>query len=162
MKLKITDHSHDEYITTPEISKLRAENSAARLAQANLVTKAAFDNKLINLNKEINSNKTKHLLVENEFKKLQTFDSIYFRGKNYFEDDGTQNYLVFDTSYKYFKISNSTNRNLKKSKGLSNESIKPPSTTNNTLDPLLKNLGGKARVEFKGSCLKQDKITFNQ
>ena len=25
------------------------------------------------LNKKINSNKTKHLLVENEFKKLQTF-----------------------------------------------------------------------------------------
>ena len=45
---------------------------------------------------------------------------------------------------------------------MSDESIKPPSTTNNTLDPLLKNLGGKARVEFKGSCLKQDKITFNQ
>ena len=41
---KITDHSHDKYITTPEFDKL-AENFAARLAQANLVTKTDFDNK---------------------------------------------------------------------------------------------------------------------
>ena len=45
--------------------------------------------------KKINSNKTKHLRVENELKKLQTFHSIYFKGKNYFEEDGSQNYLVF-------------------------------------------------------------------
>ena len=38
--------------------------------------------------------KTKHLLVENKFKKLKTFDSIYFRGKSHFEEDGTQNCLV--------------------------------------------------------------------
>ena len=29
---------------------------------------------------KINSNKTKHLQVKNEFKKIQTFDLIYFRG----------------------------------------------------------------------------------
>ena len=40
-------------------------------------------------------NKSKHFLVENELKKLKTFDSIYFRGKSHFEEDGTQNYLVF-------------------------------------------------------------------
>ena len=39
------------------------------------------------LNEKINTNKTKLLLVENELKKLQTFDSIYFRGKNHFEKD---------------------------------------------------------------------------
>ena len=68
---------------------------AARLVQANLVTKTDFDNKLINLNKKINSNKTKHILIENKFSKLQTFDSIYFCDKSHFKDDGTQNYLVF-------------------------------------------------------------------
>ena len=31
------------------------------------------------------------MLVENELKNLQTFDSIYFRGKSHFENDGTQN-----------------------------------------------------------------------
>ena len=56
-----------------------------------------------NFNKKINSNKTKHLIVGNEFKKLETFDSIYFCDKSHFEDDGTQNYLGFQTVYRYFK-----------------------------------------------------------
>ena len=62
---KVTDHTHDKYINTPEFNKPTAENFAARLAQANLVTKTDFDNKLINLNKKINSNKIKYLIVEN-------------------------------------------------------------------------------------------------
>ena len=33
--------------------------------------------------------------LENNIKKLQKFDSSYFRGKSYFDEDGTQNYLVF-------------------------------------------------------------------
>ena len=49
----------------------------------------------MNLNKKITSSKTKHLIVENKFKKIETFDTIYFRGKNHFEYDVTQNYLVF-------------------------------------------------------------------
>ena len=65
---KVADHDHDKYITTPEFNKLTAEFFAARLAQANLLTKTDFDTKLTRLNKRINSNKRKHLLVENEFK----------------------------------------------------------------------------------------------
>ena len=34
----------------------------------------------------------KYLLVETELKKLKTFDSSYFIGKSYFEEDGAQNY----------------------------------------------------------------------
>ena len=45
-----------------------------------------------------------------------------------------------------------------KSKGLSDESIKPPSTTNNILNPLLGYVGAKTKVEFKRSCSKQDKV----
>ena len=92
---KIADHSHDKHITTPEFNKLKAENFAARLAQTNLITKTDFNAKLSSLNKKIISNKTKHLLVENELKKLETFDTIYVRGKSNFEDDGTESYLVF-------------------------------------------------------------------
>ena len=89
------DHDHDKYITTSEFNNLTAKTFTARLTQAHLVTKTDFDAKLISLNKKINSNKTKHLLVENELKKLKTFNSSYFRGKKYFENDGTQNCLVF-------------------------------------------------------------------
>ena len=61
---RITDHSHDEYITAPEFNKLTVGKFAVRLAQANLVTKTDFDDKLKNLTKKINSNKTKHVIVQ--------------------------------------------------------------------------------------------------
>ena len=66
----------------------------ARLAQANLIKKTNFDAKLSSLNRKITENKTKHLLVENELNKLETFDSSYFIGKSHFEEDGAQNYLL--------------------------------------------------------------------
>ena len=75
-----------------------------RLAQANVITKTYFDVKLSSLNIKITSNKSKHLLVENELKKLKTFDWSYFIDKSHFEEDITQNYLAFHPMYRYFKI----------------------------------------------------------
>ena len=68
-------------------------------------------------------------------KKLQTFDSSYFKGKSHSkEDEGTQNYLVFQPINKYFKkISNTEHISESKSKALSDEVIKPPTTTDNGL-----------------------------
>ena len=54
---KVTDHNHDKYVTTPELNTLTAENVAARLAQANLVTNTNFYIKIMSLNNTINSNK---------------------------------------------------------------------------------------------------------
>ena len=73
------------------------------------MTKTDFDAKLSILNRKIASNRSKHLLVENELKKLKTIDSIYYRSKSHFEEDGTQNYLVFQPLDKYFKLIFSTN-----------------------------------------------------
>ena len=112
------------------------------------------------LNKNISQNKTKHLLVESELNKLKTFDSDYFTGKNHFEEDCTQNCLVFQPIYRYFKTSNSNYVLSWTSKGLSNESITPHSSLNNFLSPSLNYLGTKIRIKFSGSCLKQDKITY--
>ena len=95
---KFTDHNYDKYITTPEFNILSANVFNARLAQANLVTKTNFDNEVSSLNREITKN-------ENEFKKLKTFDSSYFRGKSRFVDnDGTENYLVFQPIQRYLKV----------------------------------------------------------
>ena len=114
------------------------------------------------ISKRITSNKFRHLLVENELRKLQKFDAGYFRDKNHFDEDGTQNYLVFQPVYKYFKTINSIgNISGWKSKGLSNESIKTPSTSNNFLNPLLNYVGTKIRVKFSGSCLKQNAALYN-
>ena len=79
-----------------------------RLAQANLISKTDFDPKLSHLNRKVTQNKSKHLLVENELNKLKTFDSGYFIGKSHFEEDGTQNYLVFQQMYIYFKMVTNT------------------------------------------------------
>ena len=87
--------------------------------------------------------------------KLKTFDSSYFIGKSHFEEDGTQNYLVFQPIVRYFKVNTITNTDYVsswKSKGLSAETIKPPK---NYYDDL------KVRVKFTGSCLKQPKFTYS-
>ena len=98
------------------------------------------------------------MIVENEFKKLGIFDSIYFRGKSHFEDDGTQNYLVFQTACKYFETFSINDSNILswKSKGLSHESIKPPTASNKMLNPSLDFVGNKIKVKFSGDCLKQE------
>ena len=109
------------------------------------------------LNRKITANKTKHFLNDN--------DLSYNRGKQYFDEgSGKQNYLLFLPMGKYFKL------NLVvgvidcvlswKSKGLSNESIKPRTTSNNSLNPRLSYNDTKIKVQFTGSCLKQPKFTF--
>ena len=52
------------------------------------------------MNKRVTSNKTKHLLVENELKKLQTFDSSLFIGQSYLNNDGAQFFLILQPIYK--------------------------------------------------------------
>ena len=87
--------------------------------------------------------------------KLKTFDSSYFIGKSHFEEDGTENYLVFQSIITYFKVNTITNTDYVlswKSKGLSAESIKPPTTSDNSLAPSLDYYGSKVRVKFTKSC----------
>ena len=86
------------------------------------------------LNRKITQNKIKHLLVEDKLNKLKTFDSSYFIGNSHFDEDGTQNYLVFQPICRYFKLNTNTLYILSwQSKGLSNENIDPPNTSFSTL-----------------------------
>ena len=50
---KLNNHNHDKYITTPEFYTLAADVFNARLARANLVTKAMFDNTASSLKKKM-------------------------------------------------------------------------------------------------------------
>ena len=98
----------------------------------------------------------------NELNKLKTFDSIYLIGKSHFGEIGTQNYLVFQPMYRYFKVTANTDyMSSWKSKGLSDQSIKLPTTFDNSLTPKLNHYDAKIRVKFTGSCLKQPNITYN-
>ena len=132
------------------------------MAQANLITKVDFDAKLSNLNRKITENEPKHLLIESVLNKLKTFDSGYFIGKIHFDnEDGTQDYLVFQPLNKYFKlITNTDYVSSWKSKGLSSESIKPPRTSDNSLTKALNYYGNKTRATFTRSCLKQSKLSY--
>ena len=118
------------------------------------MTKTDFDAKRSSLNREITKN-------QNELKKLKTFDSSYFRGKSHFEEDGTQNYLVFQPINRYFiVIANTDYISSWKSKGLSAETIKSPAATGNILTPALNYYDIKTRVNFTGSFLKQSKPSY--
>ena len=147
LEKKLTDHNHDKYITTPEFNTLAASVFNARLAQANLIAKIDFVPKLSSRNRKITLNKLKHLLVQNELKKLKTFDSSYFIAKSHFEEDGTQNYLVFQPMHRYFKqiagVGNGNYIYYWKSKGLSDERISSIKTPNH---PNLDYYGTKTSV----------------
>ena len=96
-------------------------------------------------------------------KNLEVFNSIRFRGENHFEDDRTQNWLVFQPIQRYFKTISANKSNILswKSKRLSNESIKPPTTSNKTFNPSIDFVGTQVRSKFNEDCLKQEKIAFN-
>ena len=75
------------------------------------------------------------------------------------EESGKPNYLILQPISKYFKIiANTKLISWWKSKGLSDESIKPLTSSDNTFTREIEYYGTKARVKFGGSCLKQSKI----
>ena len=98
----------------------KIENKLNNHNDDNLVVESNFDNTVSSLDSKIATNKTKNKLIENEFKKLKTLDLSYFIGKSHFEEDDTQNYLVFQPIKRYFKIiANTKFISLWKSNGLS-------------------------------------------
>ena len=101
------------------------------------------------------------MLVQNELKKLQKFDSAYFRGKSHSEEDGTQNQPI----YRYFRrivdVGSGNSIYFWKSVGFSDEKLNSNTASNYKITPELNYYGTKIRLEFNGSCLNQDKVTYN-
>ena len=82
-------------------------------------------------------------------------------GAKYFVEDRSQNYFIFQPLLKYFNASRTT-VNAKtvalKSKGLSDESIKPPAMPDNSCSTKLDYFNNpKFQVKFNGSCVTIDK-----
>ena len=102
------------------------------------------------------------MLVENEFKKLQIFDSILFIGQSYFNNDRSQNYLNFQWLYYTLKRVGDTEKVVSwKSKGLSAQKPTTSNTTDNSLYPSIKwPKNSKFCLIFKGKVLKQKNATF--
>ena len=95
-------------------------------------------------------------------KKLKTLDSSYFIGKSYFGEDGEENYLVFQPIGRYFRTINTKYISSWKSKGLTDETITPYATSDNSFTPLIDHYGSEVRVKFNRGCLKQpNKLTYD-
>ena len=75
----------------------------------------------------------------------------YFRGKNYFDADGTQNYLVFQVVYKYFEDADASKTIIKfyanswKLKGLSDEKI---SSVSGFKRPFIEHTNARIKLKF--------------
>ena len=101
------------------------------------------------------------MLVQNDVKKLKTFDLIYLKDKSHFEENGTQNYLVFQPIQRCFKrivgVGNGNYIYYWKSKRLSDERINCIKISDYGIIPYLSYYDtNKIRVKFDGGCLKQD------
>ena len=159
----------------PDISNLATKTLVNKVANIipdinNLATKTALttvENKITDISSLVKKSDYNRKITEfeNNIKKLEAYDSSYYNGKKYFDqEDGTQSYLVFLPKRKYFKLNSIAfivDRVLSwQSNGLSNESIKPPATSNNSRNPKLNYYGTKTRVQFIGSCLKQSNHIF--
>ena len=112
---------------------------------------------MISLNGKIAPNKTKDISIENEFKKLKTFDLSCFRGENYFDEDVNQSYYIFQPMPRYLKVAyvNDINYVLSwKSRGLNDVKIESIKTNNYLLNPRMDHYDtSKIRIKFDGSFL---------
>ena len=102
---------------------------------------------MLNINRRIN-------------KKLDKYGILI--GAKYFSENGSQNYFILQPLLRCFHASKIT-VNAKvlawKTKGLSDESIKPPATSDNSLSPTLDYFNNtKFRVKFNRSCLSTDTV----
>ena len=86
--------------------------------------------------------------------------SIFVTTFRFDGSDGSQAYLIFQPVHRYFNLIANTKHIVEwKSKGLSNESIKPITTSDNILTPIISYYGYKIRLKLNGSILRQPKVT---
>ena len=130
---------------------------------SNLVKKANYD-KITNINsKVVKIDLEMKILFDLKLKELIKDNRLLRLGDILFNSyDGNQAYLIFQPVRKYFKTdNNSAYISEWKSKGLSNEGIKPPKVGNNNLTPQINYYEHRLRIIFSGSCLEQSKIDYS-
>ena len=141
-----------------------------------LVQKTTFESELKNVDDKVVKNNSDILSYESRLKqKEDTVHGLergasYLRGKNYFGEDGKQNYLVFQLMYEYLKRVVVTANNVTTiyvhswtSKGISNEQIKAPGTSSsNDQAPVFNfSIKGGISLKFTGDFLRPSRVTYN-
>ena len=159
---------------TTEMTNIKNDyvtNAALDARHKDSVQRTTFKSEFKKVDDKASDNSSKVLSHEHKLKQRKdTINDLqrvasYFRRKNYFDsDDGTQNYLVFQPMYKYFKTSIKCSTNYVsswESKGLCNEKISSIATLSYNQAPSLAYDNVRIKSTFVGSFLKQDKITYN-
>ena len=81
-----------------EITKIKNDyvtNSALDAKHKDLLQKTTFESEFKKVDDEASASSSNVLSYEHKLKQREDRDSSYFRGKNYFGDDCSQNYFVF-------------------------------------------------------------------
>ena len=159
---------------TTEITNIKNDyvtNAALDARHKDSVQKSTFKSELKKVDDKASENSSKVLPHEHKLKQRKdTINDLegvasYFRRKNHFNsDNGTQNYLVFQPMYKYFKTSvkcSTTYVSSWESKGLSNEKISSISKPRYNQAPSLAYNNVRIKSAFVESLLKQGQITNN-
>ena len=135
-------------------NKIRDTTGFIATSEFNRLTKIRFDVRMKEATKSLASKARVTIALDIAGRNRQNIQKTL----NYV----SQNYLVFKPLFKSFTTATGIDRILAwKSKGLSEESIKPSATLDNGLTPKLIFIeNAKIAIEFKRSCLKQDKATF--
>ena len=89
-------------------------------------------------------------------------EASYFSGKDYFDNDGAQNVLVFRLVFSSFKRSGA-NISSWRSSGIYDDGnvILTAVSNSSSVVPRLINENGKLKVSFSGNLLKQTKVAYN-
>ena len=132
IKMKLTDHNDDKYITTPQFNQFTAQMFTSRLAQTNLIRKTDFDTKLMSFNGKFNSNKQNLSLLKMNLRNQKHLIQFILEAKVISKK--MAHYLVFQPFYRYFKMVTGVGSGhyiyIWKYKGLSDENITPHAATN--------------------------------
>ena len=154
-----------KYFTTSHYNKIKKEILDPKIKEKRLVAKSDISNLVkksdLITKPTVLATKAELKVEQDKIIKLHAFSLNYFHGKSRFKDDGTQNYLNFQPVLRYFQtFVNSDNISPWKSKRLPHESIKPPATSNISLDPSLNYIYTKRQLKLGRNCLKQANVTF--
>ena len=86
--------AYDKFTSQTLDAKTNQKGLLDKSAIAEFINNADLDKKVVTL-----ATKSELKAEQEKMIKLQEFDSSYFGGKSHFEDDDTQNYLVFQPMY---------------------------------------------------------------
>ena len=154
-------------VYTTEITNIKNDyvtDAALDARHKDLVQKTTFKSEFKKVDDKASENTSKPLSYEHKLKQREDIINdiervaSYFRGKNYFDEDGAQNYLVFQGVYKYFEDVDTSKTIIRfyanswKSKGLSNENI---SSVSGFKCPFIEHINARVKLKFDESILKQ-------